>query len=335
MKKSIIAALCIASLTASAQTDVITLDLTKAETKLEFDASTGAWNGTFNDDEYTIDSQIYCIMHNSMSDYSTWWGFTASNSADNSKRDNFLTYQYSSMAKGGIVLDADGKVKLDEYGAPVVSADVPYLVGFANSMFAAHPSEIVMSDGEDHEAVGAYVCLNSYAYYSIADGDSFARAFTNNDKFTLTVHGVDSSDKESTVEIPLASYSNGDLTATRGWKYVDLSGLGKVNTIWFSLKSTDSGTYGDNTPSYFCLDKLMVKPNALSGIESAANSNKAGIQYDRSNATVRLHNADFAIVYDVAGNKVMSADTAVFSVESLAHGVYVIKAGNASRKIVK
>ena len=336
MKNQIIAAILVMPLTAAAQNDAITLDLTKAETKLEFDAGTGAWTGTYNDDEYTIDSQIYTILHNSMGDYNTWWGFTASNSADNSMRDDFLTYQFSNMATGGIVLNADGTVKKDKFGAPAVSADVPYLVAFANNMFAQHPAEVVMADGEDHEAVGAYVCLNSYTYYSITDGDGFAREFTNGDKFTLTVHGVNSKEEESTLEVPLASYSNGDLTATRGWKYVDLSPLGKVNTLWFSMKSTDSGTYGDNTPSYFCLDKLMVKPaSEISGAASATAGKNVSINYDRTNTSIRLVNADFAIVYDVAGNMVMSADSVQFSVESLAHGVYVVKAGNASRKIVR
>ncbi|MDE5642764.1 MAG: DUF4465 domain-containing protein [Muribaculaceae bacterium] len=323
---------------AYASDEIITLDLTKAETELEFDSATGAWTGTFDDDAVTIDSQTFCILHNSMSDWDTWWGFTASNSSDNSFRDNFITYQYSAMPKGGIVLNEDGTVKTNEFGAPVVSADVPYLVAFANSMFAYHPAEIFMSDGLDHEAVGVYLSLNSYTYYSVADGDSFSRAFTNGDAYTVTIHGVNNKDEESSMEVKLASFDNGDLTTTRGWKYVDLSPLGHVNTIWFSVKSTDSGAYGDNTPSYFCLDKLMVKPASddnTSGVANVSPASKTTIAYDRQSNTVTLGNADFAMVYDAAGNCVMSAHDSSFSLSSLSHGIYVVKAGDSSRKVIR
>lgn len=338
MKLSILPAiLALAATThAGAIESPITLDLTKADTPLSFDAKTGAWTETINEDVYTIDSQTFCFLHNAMSDWDTWWGFTASNSADNSFRTDFITYQYSAMPKGGIVLEADGSVKKDKFGAPVVSAEVPYLVGFANSMFAKHPAEVVMSDGLDHEAVGVYLSLNSYTYYTVAEGDGFARAFTDGDSYTITIHGVDATENERTVDVRLASYDNGDFTATRGWKYVDLTPLGAVNTIWFSTKSTDSGTYGDNTPSYFCLDKLMVKP--ASDVPAAVGRPTAettSIAYDRATATVTLNGADFAMIYDASGATVGSRTDASFSIADLPHGIYLIKAGNASRKIVR
>lgn len=337
MKKILLPAALCWSLVAIAQTSPIILDLTKAETPLEFDAETGAWTGTFDDDEYTIDSQIFCFLHNSMSDYSTWWGFTASNSADNSMRSDFIKYQFSNMARGGIVLNEDGSVKTNEQGAPVTSPDVPYLVAFANSMFAQHPAELLMADGLDHEAVGVYMSLNSYTYYAVADGDSYARAFSDGDSYTVTVHGVDSNDEEKTIEVRLASFDNGDLTATRGWKYVDLSPLGRVNTIWFSVKSTDSGTFGDNTPSYFCIDKLSVMPadEPTLGVNQSTLSTAASISYDRTTSLVELKGADFAMVYDTTGQLLMSVHGSSFSLAGLDQGVYVVKAAGASRRIIR
>lgn len=334
MKKVFFIASLGCALCASANNSIITLDLTKAETPLEFNAETGAWNGTFDDDAITIDSQLFCILHNSMSDYATWWGFTASNSSDNSPQTNYIEHQFSAMAKGGIVLNEDGTVKTDQYGAPAVSAEVPYLVAYANSFFAQHPAEIIMSDGMDHEAVGVYLSLNSYTYYTVTDGDNFARAFTNGDSYTITIHGINSKDEESTIDVKLASFENGDLTATRGWKYVDLSGLGSVNTIWFSAKSTDSGAYGDNTPTYFCLDKLMVKA-VTSGVDNISHKSKTTISYNRESCSITLDNADFAMVYDAAGNCVMSAHEREFSISSLSHGVYVVKAGDSTKKIIR
>lgn len=319
----------------SAQTDVVTLDLTKATTPLTFDAESGKWDGTYDDDAESIESQCFSIVHNSMGEWSTWWGFTASTSHDNTRPENTLTHQWSNMAQGGIVLNEDGTVKVDENGTPVVSAEVPYLVSFvADNMFGPHSSSIVFNDGKLYEPQGIYVNLNSYTYYTIEYGDAFARAFHNGDSFKLTIHGVDKDGSEKTVETLLASYTNGDLTINRGWKYVDLSSLGTVNELYFTLDTTDTGAYGPNTPCYFCMDKLSVKPAVSAGINSVS-ANAPTLSYDRSTKTVNVGGADFAAVYNCAGQMVMSSDKPSFSISSLDAGVYVVKAGNSSLKIAK
>lgn len=318
----------------SARAEVITLDLTKATTALEFETSNGSWKDTFNDDAETIDSQCFSFVHSSMGAYKTWWGFTASNSADNGRKDDTLTFQYSNMAKGGIVLDEDNTVKTDEYGAPVTSPDVPYIVAYYSAYMAARPVDMTFTDGKSYKAVGVYVNLNSYAYYSVECGDSFARAFTNGDKLTLTIHGVNPDGSEKTVDVALAEYANGCLTITRGWRYVDLSSLGIVNELYFTMTSTDSGAYGMNTPGYFCLDKLMVETVDESSVSSLTADSNA-IAYDRESHTVTLSGSDFAVVYDATGNKVMTSESASFSISHLDAGVYIVRAGNSTIKIAK
>ncbi len=338
MKKfTTLVAVSLMAIAAQAENPVITLDLTKSTTKLEFNASNGSWTGTYDDDEESIESQVFSFFHGSMSDWNTWWGFTASNSADNTRPENTLTHQWSNMAKGGIVLDENGEIKFDSFGAPEVSAKVPYIVAFTMETMAARPADLTFNTGKLYEPVGIYVNLNSYAYYSMVWGDSFARAFTNGDKFTLIIHGVAADDSEKTVETTLGSYSNGDLTLTRGWKYVDLTSLGAVNEIYFSMKSTDSGAYGMNTPAYFCLDKLMVREaddsnSAISEIPAERNDN---ILYDRGTHTITLLREGFAIIYNTAGNMVGSFDTQTHSIESLPRGVYIVKSGNNSLKVVR
>ncbi|MDE6176969.1 MAG: hypothetical protein K2F71_05440, partial [Paramuribaculum sp.] len=83
MKKLFIAIAAFAGvLTANAAVEV--LDLTKASEKLEFNAENGAWTKTYDEDAEALESQCFSFAHNAMSEYDTWWGFTASNSADNS-----------------------------------------------------------------------------------------------------------------------------------------------------------------------------------------------------------------------------------------------------------
>ncbi len=320
---------------AAAADGVITLDLTKAVTELEFNADNGSWTGTYNDEEEVIESQSFIFIHNSMGDYDTWWGFSASNHADNSRPENTLTQQWSAMAKGGIELDENGDVKLDDFGAPVVSDKVPYLVGYYNAYMSARPVDMIFNDGLAHEPVGMYVCLNSYAYYSIQDGDAYTRPFTNGDSFTLTVHGIADDESEKTIDVVLGSYTNGDLTLSRGWKYVDLSSLGAVNEIYFTMDSTDKGAWGMNTPGYFCLDKLSVKEaeDISTGIDSAYAN--VALSYDRATSTLSVAGTDFAMVTDALGRMVISGESSSFDLSSLPAGVYIAKAANKSLKFAK
>ena len=310
--------------------DVIMLDLSKSTTPLTFDGENGMWNDTFDEETETIESQVFSIYHGCISDYKYWYSFTASNSADNAYQSNTLTYQYSNMAKGGILLNEDGTITTNEFGAPVAGKEMPYLVGYPKS-------EITFNTGKSYEMVGGYFNLNSYTFYSILYGDGYARAFTDGDELTLTVHGVDAEENEKTVDISLASFKNGALTASTGWKYVDLSALGVVEELYFTMSSTDKGQYGMNTPAYFCMDKLMVKESSTSSVISAESlGNKGAISYDRNSKEINLPQAGFAMVFDAAGKVVMSSsDRASFSVEHLESGIYVVKSGNLRLKFVR
>lgn len=345
MKKLLIFAFAACSLAAAAQeaadsvaaasADIIMLDLSKATTTLEFDSENGSWTGTYDDDEESILSQCFEFVKGSMGDYNTWWGFTASNSTDNYMPENTLTQQWSNMAAGGIALNEDGTVKLDSFGAPVIDSKMPYLVSFCNSFFARHPASIVLDDENVYEPQGCYVNLNSYTFYSMMHGDGFARAFTNNDKLTLTIHGVSAhGDDEKTINVTLASFANGDFTASKGWKYVDLTSLGAVNEIWFSMTSTDSSAYGDNTPTYFCLDKLSVKKSTPTSAPELTDE-EASLAYNRDEKTATCAPGLFMTVCDTTGNQLMSTDSGHLSLSSLPAGVYLLRAGKRALKIAK
>lgn len=335
MRKTLM--LLLASLTSTgaiAQNETYTLDLTQSTTPLSFDAGTGAWSGTYDDEAGSIDSQCFSFVHASMGDYLTWWGFTASVSTDNSRQTDFMSHQWSNMAQGGIVLDEEGKVKLDEYGAPVVSGDVPYIVSFYDYYFSKRPSDLLFADGMNVEPTSVYVNMASWPYYTIVEGDAFARAFTNGDSFKLIIHGVHPDESESTIELNLAEYSNGTLTISRGWRYVDLTPLGVVNEMYFTMESTDSGIYGMNTPGYFCLDKLTVREAAETAV-APLKASSTKISYDRATGQLSLRGADFATIYDATGERIASLEGETLDAGWLAPGVYVVKAGDASLKFVK
>ena len=325
--KKIFTLVAAAMMAVSVNAQTVTLDLTKATTELAFDSETGAWTGSFDQTQEVIESQSFIFIHNCNPDWHTWWGFTASNSADNSRRSDYITYQYSNMAQGGIVLDEDGSVKRDENGVLEVSAEVPYLVAYYSEYNGKNSTQMIFNDGMAHEVEGVYVNLNSYAYYNVLEGNPYGRTFNReDDKFTLTIHGVKEDETEATVDVTMASYANGDLSVNRGWKYVDLTSLGAVNELYFTMDSSDSGAYGMNTPGYFCLDKLTIK-GETSGVASV-NASAPRISYDRASQTVNFGENTFAVIYNASGVQVKAGEGTKMDISSLERGIYVVKASN-------
>jgi len=125
-----------------------------------------------------------------------------------------------------------------------------YAVAYV-STFAADPPTITLE--KEKRVTGAYFTNTNYAYYSMRDGDDFAKKFTADDRFTLTITGINAAGLETgTVEFNLADGRN----IVNNWTWVDLSGLGSIKQLTFSLSSTDMEEWGMNTPAYFCLDHL-------------------------------------------------------------------------------
>lgn len=102
---------------------------------------------------------------------------------------------------------------------------------------------------------GFYINNNAYAVNSMLYGDSYARKFTDQDWFLLTIHGLKGTTEVGTVEFYLAK----DGKYVNDWTYVDLSSLGTINGIHFTMSSSDESQYGMNTPAYFCIDDFGAK----------------------------------------------------------------------------
>jgi viroplasmin and RNaseH domain-containing protein len=104
-----------------------------------------------------------------------------------------------------------------------------------------------------------YVTNSTYAYFSMKNGDQFAKKFGAGDWFKLAIKGKDAAGNDTqALEVYLADFRNGKSELLNQWKWVDLMGLGAVKSIHFELSSTDNGDWGMNTPSYFCLDDITA-----------------------------------------------------------------------------
>ncbi len=122
-----------------------------------------------------------------------------------------------------------------------------------------------------HTVAGIYVVNNNYAYYDMLSGGPFSKKFggptgDDEDWFKLTITGLDSlGEVTGTVDFYLADYRFADNDRDYildSWTFVDLTSLGEVDALQFSLDSSDTGMFGMNTPGYFCLDGLIAVPVA-------------------------------------------------------------------------
>jgi len=117
--------------------------------------------------------------------------------------------------------------------------------------------------------VGVALTNTTYAALSMRDGDGFAKKFggasgSDPDYFILTITGRDAADAVTgSVDFALADYRFADDSLdyiVTNWVFVDLSGLGTVSALEFSLDSSDQSFGFLNTPSYFALDDLGAAP---------------------------------------------------------------------------
>jgi len=122
---------------------------------------------------------------------------------------------------------------------------------------------------------GLYVTNSNYAYYSMLNGDVFAKKFGGADGdepdwFLLTITGKDADGNAvGAVDFYLADYrfeDNGEDYIVDTWRYVDLTELGEVMSLEFALSSSDVGDWGMNTPGCFAIDTIIYYPaSSLTG----------------------------------------------------------------------
>lgn len=129
----------------------------------------------------------------------------------------------------------------------------------------AYPAPLSTVTFNDTVISGLYVTNSAYAYWSMKNGDAFSKKFggeTGNDEdwLILTIEGFNSNNKSTgKVEFFLADFGysiNSYDYILDSWKWIDLTKLGRISKLEFSLRSTDNGAWGMNTPAYFCIDNL-------------------------------------------------------------------------------
>ncbi len=286
--------------------------------------SGGYWVGEEGENEIFSGGWMFTNYYSSY----FWGGFTASNHTDLTQTG--LNAQYTAVTAEGY----DGS---SQYG-------VAYTFGAQTDVYA--------SDGQEHTVTGCYVTNNLWAYQSVVNGDSYCTPFggtTGNDPdwFKLTATGKNATGQTvGTLDFYLADYrfaNNEEDYVVDTWEWFDLSPLGAVHTISFSLSSTKGDQYGMLTPAYFCIDNFNgegpTPPNPPQGLSENELLNIA-IYPNPAHDFIRVETQLIASVqrveiYGITGQMMLSTTDTEINIGELPEGVYFVAVFTDNQKFVE
>lgn len=112
-------------------------------------------------------------------------------------------------------------------------------------------------DGVARQVKGLWITNNSYFLHSLTQGDGFNQSATDDTFIDVTFEGFDAAG----ISQGMVKYRIQDgKKALTDWAYVDLSSLGKINTLNINYefsKDQDNG-YGFAAPAYLVIDDIEI-----------------------------------------------------------------------------
>jgi len=178
-----------------------------------------------------------------------WNGFTPARVSTTDKQADWLANQFQIMTGGGV----------EDKGTPYIVAfwdtqeneDTPLEDRSCRITY----QKTTTSSPAPFTPYYVFVQNTAYAYYTMLEGNAFTQPFTEDSYLKLIAHGVKADGSETSTDFMLADGGN----YANDWVKFDLSPLGEVTAIYFTMEGSDTGQWGLNTPSYFALDKLRVR----------------------------------------------------------------------------
>lgn len=137
---------------------------------------------------------------------------------------------------------------------------------FGLGFYSAYDGESSCSfqfvNAQEHVVSSIKLCLPTYVYLAIKDGnDGFGacRKFGEGDwyKAIFTARNA-KGEIVGSKDVYLADYRDGKSFLMDTWQEVDFSDLGPLNQLSITMESTDIGEFGQNTPTYICLDDIDI-----------------------------------------------------------------------------
>jgi len=201
-----------------------------------------------------------------------------------------------------------------------------------------------------------YVSTSTYAAQSMLNGDTFGKVFgdsldaagtvdgTNGeDWFKLTVYGYYLETLLDSQEVYLADYrfANDSLDyISDTWQLVQMSPGSFLDSLHFVLSSSDVGSFGMNTPSFFCIDDISA--DYLTGVEESEIS-KLSFYPNPAINQIKIEDADGLLeIYSIDWHLVQSTQvfgTSIIDISNLSNGMYQLvmreENGISTSKLIK
>jgi len=164
---------------------------------------------------------------------------------------------------------------------------------------------------------GFYINNATYTYLSMKEGDDFAKKFGGEDGtdpdylyVSIKEYGNRNVTNDSII-FYLADYRSDNPAEDyiiNEWTYISLESFNNVDTLSFTLHSSDTGANGMNTPGYFCIDDFTTTDMALTSVEEPSDIS-THVFPNPTTGQVRIESPESVksiIIYDYQGQNKMS-----------------------------
>lgn len=268
--------------------------------------------GPFLSGTVSLDNQYFA-------DYDYWSGWAISRTDDQTTRGYTNQYTVRNTDK------SHGAAAIGYFsGAPMVihftgSSQVVKSIDFANTV---------------------------YAYWSMAEGDSFSKKFggeggTDPDYFRAILKGHYGDVEVGTETIYLADFRSNNSSEDYildDWKTIHLEDWGALDSITITMESSDVGQFGINTPTYLAIDNVVTEvPETLKLLKSLDDQEIVTFYPNPSKDFIFISgpNQKTIYLYDMMGRQVLKTSDRIVSIQHLPKGSYLVKIDDGKNPTIK
>lgn len=161
------------------------------------------------------------------------------------------------FAEGGVAISNYIDADIENHATYNYQLAVPASNGSANFAVVYCDASVSFADGKARTIKSMDVSPTTYQLGSTKNGDKTgAKALTEEGDFlTVIITGYNGEKETGTVTFDLAK--DGNILTT--WKKIDLSKLGDVTSLSFTMDGSDKSSWGVKQPKYFAFDNVVVK----------------------------------------------------------------------------
>lgn len=162
------------------------------------------------------------------------------------------TYGYS---EGGVAISNYIDTDIENHNTYTYQLAIPASNGSANFAVVYCDAFVSFADNQARLIKSMDVSPTTYQLGVTTYGDGYAASLAESGELYVTVTGYNGDEETGTVQIDMAK----DGTLLTNWETVDLSSLGKVTKLGFTMDGSDRSNYGVKHPKYFAFDNVVVK----------------------------------------------------------------------------